>query len=168
MLAKKALKSQPRGSYHTYTARQQAEIGKWALKNGVQSARRKFSKAQKTEINESTVRSFRNQYRKDLEKWHRDESENATVRVCKLPLKKRGRPLLLGERLDSIVQKYIAVTRKVGGSVSTAVFIAGAKGILMTQDRTRLAEFGGPVTLTKVWAIPQPLKGGELQNIQCH
>ena len=88
-----------------------------------------------------------------MEKSHGDESEDATVCVCELPLKKRGRPLLLGERLDSMVQKYISDTRKVGGSVSTAVVIAGAKGILMTQDRTRLAEFGGPVTLTKAWAI---------------
>ena len=73
--------------------------------------------------------------------------------MCELPLKKRGRPLLLGERLDSMVQKYIADTRKVGGSVSTAVVITGAKGILMNQDRTRLAEFGGQVTLIKAWAI---------------
>ena len=101
MLAKK---SQPRGSYRTYTAKQRAEIGKWALENGVQSARRKFSgKALKSEINESTVRLFRNQYRRELEKRrHGDESEDATAPVCELPQKKRGRPLLLGKRLDSM------------------------------------------------------------------
>ena len=42
-----------------------------------------------------------------------------------------------------MVQRYIADMRKVGGAVST-----GARGILLSQDRSRLAEFGGPATLT--------------------
>ena len=44
-----------------------------------------------------------------------------------------------------MVQKYIADFWKVGGAVSTAIFRARA--------RCRLAEFGGPATLSKAWAI---------------
>ena len=36
--------------------------------------------------------------------------------------------------------------------INTAVVISGARGILQSQDQTRLAEFGGPVTLTTAWA----------------
>lgn len=51
-----------------------------------------------------------------------------------------------------MVQRYVADTRKVGGAISTAIVRAGARGILLSQDRSRLAEFGGPATLSKGWA----------------
>ena len=35
---------------------------------------------------------------------------------------------------------------------NTHVVIAGAKGILQSQDRAQLAKFGGPATLSIVWA----------------
>ena len=148
MLAKKNEKT--RGSYHKYTPTQRADIGKYALENGVQSARRKFNRKSKVEINESTVRLFRNQFRKELVK---RREEDADASISELHLKKRGRPVLLGDRLDSMVQKYVSDTRKVGGAVSTAIVRAGARGILLNQDKSRLAEFGGPATLTKAWAI---------------
>ena len=38
------------------------------------------------------------------------------------------------------------------GTVNTAIVIAGAKGLLKSMNRTMLAEFGGPATLSKGWA----------------
>ena len=152
MLAKSKAKKKVKVSYCKYIPTQRADIGKYALENGVQSARKKFSRRLKVEINESTVRLFKNQYRKELTK-KREEDVSATI--SELHLKKRGRPVLLGDRLDGMVQRYMYVSdiRKVGGAISTDIVRAGAKGILLNQDRTRLAEFGGPVTLTKVWAV---------------
>ena len=67
-------------------------------------------------------------------------------------MKKRGRKFLLGEKMDSMVQQYIQRIREMGGVINTAIVISSAKGILMSQDRTRLVEFGGPATLTPAWA----------------
>ena len=35
--------------------------------------------------------------------------------------------------------------------MNTSITIAGARGLLKRMDRTRLAEYGGPATLTKGW-----------------
>uniref|UniRef100_A0A1X7SG32 DDE-1 domain-containing protein n=1 Tax=Amphimedon queenslandica TaxID=400682 RepID=A0A1X7SG32_AMPQE len=42
--------------------------------------------------------------------------------------------------------------REKGGVVNTSIVKAAAWGILMSQERLRLAEFGGPATLTTAWA----------------
>ena len=108
------------------------------------------------EINESTERSFKKQYRTKLEELRAQAergSEEGDPTILKLHWKKRGRKLLLGDRLDSMVQRYVTDTRKIGGAVSTAIVRAGARGILLSQDRSMLAEFGGPATLSKAWAI---------------
>ena len=101
-------------------------------------------------INESTVRKFKKLYTDELSKKRR--ARNSTP-VTELTLKKRGRPLLLGDRLDEMVKQYVADTRKVGGTIGTDTVRAGARGILLSLDRSRLAEFGGPLTLTKAWAV---------------
>jgi hypothetical protein len=36
--------------------------------------------------------------------------------------------------------------------MNTSIVIPGARGILKSQDRTRLSEFGGPATLSRLWA----------------
>ena len=87
------------------------------------------------------------------EKRAQAELEEGDSTISELHLKKRGRKLLLGDKLDSMVQRYITDTWKVGGAISTAIVRAGARGILLSQDRSRLAEFGGPATLSKAWAV---------------
>uniref|UniRef100_A0A1X7V737 Uncharacterized protein n=1 Tax=Amphimedon queenslandica TaxID=400682 RepID=A0A1X7V737_AMPQE len=141
-----------RGSYHKYMSKERADIGRYALSNGVQAAKLKFSQEMKVKINESTVRLFKNQHKLELEAKHAGaefESRDTTISALNV---KRGRKLLLGDKIDLMVQKYIADTRRVGGAVSTAIVRAGARGILLSQDRTRLAEFGGSATLSKAWA----------------
>ena len=112
------------------------------------AAVRKFSKDDK-KLNESTVRGFKNAYREELIK-KRAACEDVDIR--ELQPKKRGRPLLLGDHLDDAVQKYILDVRANDGTVNTAIVIAGAKGLLKSMNRTMLAEFGGPATLSKGWA----------------
>ena len=54
--------------------------------------------------------------------------------------------------MDTMVQDYIRRLREKGCVINTAIVIAATKGILLSQDRTRLQEFGGPATLSPTWA----------------
>ena len=58
----------------------------------------------------------------------------------------------MGEKLDDMVRCYISRMRERGGIVNTKIVKAGARGILMSQEKPRLAEFGGPAMLTTAWA----------------
>ena len=77
------------------------------------------------------------------------DSEDDEVTV--LPPKKRGRPFLLGD-LDQKVQLYLKKVRDAGGIVSAAIAVAAARGILVSCDRSKLAEFGGHIDLGRHWA----------------
>lgn len=56
----------------------------------------------------------------------------------KLPVKKQGRPPLLGENLDLMVQSYLRKIREAGGAVTSNIVCAAACGIIMTIDKTKL------------------------------
>ena len=60
-----------------------------------------------------------------------------------LPGKKRGRSVILGEKIDAIVQKYILTLRERGGAICTAIVIAGANETVKSMDRTWLTELTG-------------------------
>ena len=99
-------------------------------------------------INESTVRGFKVAYnrRRNLDK---DFEQSQLV---SLPRSPRGRPTKLG-KYDEFVQSYVRKLRKTGGIVNSRIIISAAKGFLIAEDRTLLAENGGPITLTKAWAV---------------
>ena len=59
---------------------------------------------------------------------------------------------MLGDKIDVMVQQYIHKLRVKGCSINTATVISGARGILKSQDKMSLAEFGGPATLTPAWS----------------
>ena len=54
--------------------------------------------------------------------------------VKELPNQKTGRPLLLGDELDSQVQSYILELRNNGGVINSAITIAVAQGIVTNFD----------------------------------
>ena len=72
--------------------------------------------------------------------------------VKSLPVKKRGRPLLLGTKLDDDVKSYVKAVREAGGVITTSITIAAATAIVRQADRNLLFENGGPITLTTNWA----------------
>ena len=74
------------------------------------------------------------------------------TRLDKLPVKKQGRPPLLGEKLDTMVQSYLGKVREGGGAVTSHIVCAATCGIIMTIDRTKLQEFGGHINLNRHWA----------------
>ena len=51
-----------------------------------------------------------------------------------LPWKKQGRPLLLGDKINGMVQSYIRRIREEGAGVSTQILLGAARGILKTID----------------------------------
>ncbi len=90
------------GKYNKYTDIQRAEIGRYANENGVKSAIKKFSReyASASKINESTIRGFVKAYQAEVRQ-RRQQGDSSRVKT--LPLKKQGRPLLLG-RIDRSLQ----------------------------------------------------------------
>ena len=112
-------------------------------------AKRKYSKKLDVNLNESTVRGFKAAYLEEAARKRKAEDDTS---ISELPTKKRGRPPLLGEKLDMIVQNYIMKMRHNKVTINTAIVIASAKGIVESMDRTRLSQYGGPATLTECWA----------------
>lgn len=80
-----------------------------------------------------------------------DDDDDDNVAMKSLHPKKRGRPLLLGD-LDEIVQLYLRKLRDTGGTISSRIVVAAARGIIMKSNRGMLVEFGGHVQLNKYWA----------------
>ena len=66
-----------------------------------------------------------------------------------LPPKKRGRPVLLGEDLDTKVQLYLRKVREGGGVVSARIAMAAARGVLLSFERSKLVEFGGHIEVNR-------------------
>ena len=138
-----------RGKYHTYSSEERAVIGKYATENGISAARRVFSRKLGMKISNSTISGMKAAYKQEAARKRELEEEDEVV---ELPEKKRGRHVLLGERLDKCVQEYVLKVRERGCAVNSALVVAGARGIVESLDRSRLAEYGGHVTLTVSWA----------------
>ena len=137
-----------KGLYNTYTHEQRAIIGKHALENGVMAAKRKFSKKLQMDINESTVRCFKETYLKKRSRKRQVEDDD--VSVNELPVKKRGRKVVLWTNNG---QHGSAVHFKTEGNTKCDKYsCCNFWCILQSQDQTRLGEFNGPATLTTAWA----------------
>ena len=105
------------------------------------------------ELKESTVRTWRNMYHTELKKVTLvDPPENLVTTDVKLPLKKKGRPFLLGTELDRQVQAYILRLRDAGCVVNSALVVSAAMGIVKKHDSNLLSANGGPLSFKKSWA----------------
>ena len=132
---------------NSYSPQLRAEMGKATLQFGATAVARKYSVKLGT-VNESTMRGLKQAYVLEGQRKRRRED---LMTVMSLPHKKRGRPLLLGKTLDA-VQSYILKLRERGCPVNTEIVRAAARGIVQTMGTTRLAEYGGPSTLSVAWA----------------
>ena len=144
-------KSKRRGSYAKLAPAKQAAIGKYASLHGNQAAIRHFSKQLEVELKVTSVHTWKTKYLAELNR-KRKAGEADDLTVKSLPVRKRGRPLLLGEKLDSQVKSYIQAVRGGGGVVTTSITMAAATAIVQKADRTLLGENGGPITITNNWA----------------
>ena len=75
----------------------------------------KYSKKRGVELSESTIRTWKTYYCAKLRE--RKSGDSKPIEV--LEERRRGRPLLLGEQLDSTVKAYIEDVRRLGGVVNT-------------------------------------------------
>ena len=80
-----------------------------------------------------------NKYKNELLKLKKSNEE---VVVRELVLRKRGRPLLLGNELDVQVQAYVNALHLNGGIVNTAIVIATGEGIVKDHDSNLLCKNG--------------------------
>ena len=133
-----------RRRYTTFSDKQRAKVGKYAEENGNAAALRKF-RSELPNLEESTARFFKKRYLDEL--W-----VSSGAAVTTIPSWKCGRPLTFGEIDDEVQTKFIRALRKAGTPINTAVVLAAAEGIVISKDRTLLAEHGGHIKLTKSWA----------------
>ena len=82
-------------------------------------------------LNESTVRGFRKRYEAQIKDVYCKKKSPNKVIVNKL----RGRPCLLGDKIDPLVQNYLKATRYKGGFVNSLVGIATAKALPKRNPR---------------------------------
>ena len=141
-----------RGQYNVYTAKERAQIGKYAAENGPAAAVMHFSKALSRNLPETTARRLKAEYLATLKSAAAEDGKKAAVQVISLPKMAEGRPLLLGKDLDACVQDYINALRKVIGVVNTTIVMAAANGIIVAKNPALLAQHGGHIEITKVWA----------------
>ncbi len=87
----------------------------------------------------------------NLKKSKEAEPGEALV-VKQLPAKPRGRPPLLGIKLDNLLKDQIISMLTRGAPVGTTVINGIGRGILLKHDKRALEDFGGYIKLGKEWA----------------
>ena len=139
--------SSSRKRYIKLTPAQRFTVGKRAAEHGTTAAMRYFSykySGNFASLKETTVRRLKTQY---LEQVSRNDNSQQGESIQELPLKKNGRPLMLGE-LDQQVREYIRDLWAQGVVINTAVVLGAAEGIIMHKDANLLSSFN----LTEGWA----------------
>ena len=100
-------------------------------------------------MKETSLRDWRNAYLKELKANSKDAKDNEAVKISALPAMKRGRPPLLGVKMDECLQNLILRMRERGTAIGTTVVVGIGRG-LMFKNKT---SFGlGEVELTRGWA----------------
>ena len=108
-----------------YTPEDRYKIGKYGSENGPAAAVRKF-KSRFTRLNESTVRSLQQKYQFELTR----SKQKDTILEPRIPKEPTGRPLLLGNKIDALVQKYIIASCNRGNVISRSIAKSTAKALI--------------------------------------
>ena len=127
--------------FHMYDPRLHLQIARYASLHGLSAAATYFSRKLGQNVRTSTIHCMKLAYQHEIRK-NRASGSNEVLDT--LPYKKQGRPVLLGEKFDGMVQAYIRRVHEAGGSISSQV--------VTSMDKTKLREFGGHVELNRHWA----------------
>ncbi|CAG2194694.1 unnamed protein product [Mytilus edulis] len=120
-----------RGEYGSYTPEERAKFAKIANDFGVAKASRKISSDLGKRVSETTIRSMRDEYRKKIKI---NLEQRIASEIKELPTKIRGRPLMLGDKLDDRVKMFVKNLRAAGGVVNTTIVVAAARGIQGSRE----------------------------------
>ena len=94
------------------------------------------------------VRDWRNLYQMELkEKVKCAGSVSESVVVKALPVKKRGRPPIISNKLDRVLQDMIMAMCQRGTPIGTSVIAGVARGLLLENNNSLLSDFGGRIRL---------------------
>ena len=128
-----------RTTYRKYSLRDRYIIGKYANETGSTAAVRKF-RSKFPNLNESSAREFRKKYLDELKSASKN---NRSPQKSILPLP-RGRPLLLGVKIDEGVRKFLSALRYHGGRTTFSVVVAVAKALVQKSDDNglKILQFG--------------------------
>ena len=157
---KNALTPRKRGTYMKYSETDRAEIAKFACLHGTPKALKKF-KEQFPGLSEPTVRNFKKKFESRKRKLDLNDE------LTEIPSCKRGRKLVLGEKLDSDVQAYLRELRNNGGIINSTIVLAVGNGTLLAHDKTRHVDYGGDVNLTRHWAASIMSRMGLVKRRGC-
>ena len=117
--------NEKRFKYKKYSDNERFKIAKYAILHGSRRAARKFQN-QFPLLNESTVRTF-------VTKYNHLRKMNTKSTIDSVPVKRRGRPVMLGEVVKK-VREYIISLRHRGGRISRTVAIATAKAFIQGSN----------------------------------
>ena len=118
-----------RGPYRKYSPEERFEIGQYTNNHGITAAARYFSRRFQRKVRESTVQYIKKDYITNLRQKRvaspddDDEGDQSFLRH-----KKHGRPVLIGQELDTKVLAYLKKVRSGGGAVSAQIAMAAARG----------------------------------------
>ena len=101
-------------------------MGKYASETGTSAAVRKF-RPDFPKIKESTIREFKKKYEEELKL---AKQQNREVRT-ELSTEKQGCPLLLGTKIDTLVQSYIRAASNRGAIITRSIVKSAAKALLI-------------------------------------
>ena len=108
-----------------YTPEDRYKIVKYGSENGPASAVPKF-KSRFPKLNESTVRSLRQKYQSEFMR----SKQKDTIVEPHIPKEPTGRPLLRGNKIDAMVQKYIIASSNRGNVISRLIATSTAKELI--------------------------------------
>ena len=95
------------------------------------AAVRHFSKELEVQLKVTSVQTWKTKYLAELTRKRRaGETDDLTINSLPQKNLRRGRPLLLGERLDSEEKSHIQAVREGGGVVTTSITMAAATAIV--------------------------------------
>jgi hypothetical protein len=120
----KMKESRKRKSYNSVPEDVKAKIGKYAAENGISKAISHFKGKVDVDLKMQSVFNWKKIYLNHLQK---PETENTT----------RGRPVLLGSKIDTEIQQHIIEMRKEGAVVSHSVVNAVIRVYLKKHDLVR-------------------------------
>ena len=111
-------------SYVKYMPEDRYKIGKYGSKKGPAAVVHKF-KSQFPKQKESTVRSLQQKYQSELKR----SKKKDTILEPRIPKERTGR-LLLGNKIDAMVQKYIIASGNCGNVISRLIATSTAKALI--------------------------------------